>query len=115
MVKSSILKNHADCKISISERITPTKRSTAVRTTTTTTTTLTTTTTTSTTARPLIDNIVCTFDELSVINREICGGLGFNTIPGTALTGLQLDNLPSFTSTYITDFTSLSRKLIVSE
>ena len=79
------------------------------------TTTISTTPTTTTTARPLIDNIVCTFDEFSVNNREICGGLGFNTISGIGITGLQIDNLPSLTSTYITDFTSLSRKLIVTD
>jgi hypothetical protein len=65
--------------------------------------------TTTTSLRPLLENIVCTFDEFSFSNTEICGGLGgFNIELGIGLSDLRIDNLPSVSSTNITDFTSLS-------
>ncbi len=58
----------------------------------------------------LLENIVCTFDQFSPINTNVCGGLSFNVASGTSyLSGIQIDYLPSSISTYITDYTSTSK------
>jgi hypothetical protein len=58
----------------------------------------------------LLENIVCTFDQFSNLNTNLCGGLNFDVALGTSyLTGLQIDYLPSSKSTFITDYTSISK------
>ena len=58
-----------------------------------------------------MENIVCTFDEYSTSNTDICGGLNFNVESGKSyLSGIQIDSLPNVRSTYITDYSSISKK-----
>jgi hypothetical protein len=58
---------------------------------------------------PVANNLVCDFDDYSVVNSNICGGVEYtDSIGASQLSGLQIDNLPSINSISITDFTSIS-------